>query len=53
MRRLGRVPLGGGHTYRFRFTRAMFSRLDYFHRACSARPPRRRDLAHVVVGVMG
>jgi hypothetical protein len=21
----------GGHTYRFRFTRAMFSRLDYFH----------------------
>jgi hypothetical protein len=29
----------GGHTYRFRFTRAMFSRLDYSTRACSARPP--------------
>jgi hypothetical protein len=32
VRRLGRVPLRGlGHTYRFRFTGAMFSRLDYFH----------------------
>jgi hypothetical protein len=31
VRRLAGCRFDGGHTYRFRFTRAMFSRLDYFH----------------------
>ena len=43
-----------GHTYRFRFTGRCSPGWTTSTRACSARPPRRRDLAHVVVGsVMG
>ena len=39
--------------YRFRFTGAMFSRLDYFHPSLLGQATRRRDLAHVVVGSVG